>query len=499
MNNKYNKPYKIALFAIIVVLANISCTSNFEKLNTPPKSALYVDPALLLTEVQRWVLASEAGETPNNIAGSWIHHWAGGQILGQSRYIPQPFNIMGGFYAKLGSLALIKNELLNELENSSKGKTKLAIVKIFEIYTWQILTDLYGPIPYSESSQPLNNIIIQPKYDSQEAIYISLIKELDKAIAKLNDSDESFGSADLLYGGNISLWKKFGYSLKLKLGMRIKYANFDLSKQTVESALSNSLIENNTESASIPTENTPFNNAHPNLKQFLQGSPDLMYLGEKLIEVLLSINDPRLPLIASPNKAGIAPAFRGIKVAETDAYYAALIRNQFSLASSKTYFNKNISIPLYAISYAEVCFFKAEAALEKWGGLSDIDAEQFYKEGILAAMSMEPYNILETDISKNYKKLQFKLIGTREEKLEKIMTQKWILLFSKNYEAWFEWRRTGYPSLNPGPYSGGVQTIPRRFIYPIDEPITNLTNYKQAVSTLSNGDTYLSKVWWDKK
>ncbi len=487
----------IILVVFIVQLS--SCTSEFEEINTPPISTLTVDPGLLLTDVQRSIVPSDSGEDPNNVTGSWIQHWGGGPIVGESRYIQQPFNIMGRYYSKLRSLALIKNELLVGLENDPKGRTKLAIAKIMEIYTWQNLTDMYGPVPYSESSQPLGETIRQPKYDTQESIYNALISDLDIALAQLNASDESYGNADLFYDGDVDLWRKFGYSLKLRLGMRIKYADPALSKATVESALSNATIDSNVENADVPTANAITSNRHPILNQFFGGSPDLLYLAEELVDVLLATNDPRLPLIADPNTGGTTPEYRGIKVAETDSYYSSIIRSQYSLASTQTYFNEEKEIPVHAISYAEVSFFKAEAALEGWGGLTEADAEEFYTKGIIAAMAMEPYDIPEADIPVAYIASEFSLTGTKEEKLEKIMGQKWIMLFGKNLEAWSEWRRTGYPTLVPGPFAGGDQLIPRRYIYPTDEALVNSENYANVVSTLSNGDTYRSKVWWDKK
>uniref|UniRef100_UPI003D7FAC47 SusD/RagB family nutrient-binding outer membrane lipoprotein n=1 Tax=Pedobacter sp. TaxID=1411316 RepID=UPI003D7FAC47 len=77
---------------------------------------------------------------------------------------------------------------------------------------------------------------------------------------------------------------------------------------------------------------------------------------------------------------------------------------------------------------------------------------------------------------------------------------KWIHLFGRNYEAFSEWRRTGYPVLIPGANQGSTGgKIPRRAIYSTREAQLNSANYKEAVSRLSNGDSFLSKVWWDKK
>lgn len=234
-----------------------------------------------------------------------------------------------------------------------------------------ICVDMYGPVPYFESSRPLGETIRQPEYDTQESIYNALISDLDTALAQVNASDESYGNADLFYGGDVTLWRKFGYSLKLRLGMRIKYADPALSKATVESALANATIDSNAENADVPTANTITNNRHPILNQFFRGSPDLFDLAKELVDVLVSTNDPRLSLIADPNSAGTTPEYQGIKVAETDSYYSSIIRIQYSLAFTQTYFNEEREIPVHAISYAEVSIFKAEAALEGWGGLTE--------------------------------------------------------------------------------------------------------------------------------
>ena len=491
----------IVIFLVTILLNLTSCTRNFEEINTPPNSSVTIDAEFLFTSAQVGIIRSECSEYSNNMFGSWIQHWGGGPLFSPSRYIPEQIAwIWDSYYDRLKNFGLIRNDILAGLENDPKGRTKLAIAKIMEIYAWQNLTDMYGPVPYSESTLPLDELIRQPKFDSQESIYQSLITDLDRAIAQLNDGDESYGAADLFYDGDVTMWEKFGNSLKLRLGMRMKYVDNTLARSTVESALSSPLISSNDENADLPTYNEEAVSRHPTLRQSEQGSPDYFYLAEKLVDVLLAKNDPRMPFIGDYTKTSVEegnPEYKGIKVAETDDYYSSVIRDHFSQISSKTYFNQDMEIPLHAFSYAEVCFFKAEAALEGWGSMSDADAEQWYQEGIKAAMAMEPYNIAEEEIPVDYITAEFSLAGlSKEEKLEKIMTQKWIMLFVRNIEAWAEWRRTGYPTLVPGPSGEGA--IPRRLIYPVQESVLNSDNYNSAVSTLTNGDAYQSKVWWDK-
>ncbi len=496
----YNITAVIVFMTIMVGF--ISCTKNFEEINTPPTSSVTIDPAFMFTSAQTGIVRRECSEYPNNMFGSWVQQWGGGPLFSPSRYIPEQISwVWDSYYGYLRNLSMIRNDLLKGMEEDPKGRTKLAIAKIMEIYAWQNLTDMYGPIPYSESMMPLDELIRQPKYDSQESIYKSLIADLNNAIAQLNPGDDSFEEADLFYSGDVAMWEKFGNAIKLRIGMRMKYVDNGLAKSTVEDALSSPLINSNDENADLPTFNAEAISRHPTLLQSEHGSPDYFYLAEKLVDVLVAKNDPRMPLIGDYTKTSVEngnPEYKGIKVAETEDYYSSVIRDHFSQISSKTYFNQEMEIPLHAFSYSEVCFFKAEAALEGWGGMSDADAEHWYQEGIKAAMAMQPYNIDEADIPADYITNEFSLAGlSKEEKLEKIMTQKWIMLFVRNIEAWAEWRRTGYPVLIPGPAGDGE--IPRRLIYPVQESALNADSYNAAVATLSNGDTYRSKVWWDKK
>src|SRR5690606_29701424 len=129
------------------------------------------------------------------------------------------------------------------------------------------------------------------------------------------------------------------------------------------------------------------------------------------------------------------------------------------------YNDRKYTFPYLIMTYSDLCFYKAEAALLGWAGLSLGDAEQFYQEGIRAAMEVEPYEIPAADID-SYLTREGILSGSEEEQLEQIMNQKWISLFMRHYESYAEWRRTGYPQLTPGPNQGVTEgAIPRRAVY----------------------------------
>lgn len=481
-----------------------ACTGDFEKINTPPTSVTTIDPGLVLSKVQKDAAFAEGYEYPNNQYGSWIQQWAGGVLISSSRYVEQSDNsVWDAHYTLIRNISQIRNEVLKGLENDPSGRTKLAIARIVEISVWQRLTDLFGDVPYSQTALGVAAVNTKPVFDTQESIYKSLIQELDAAAAQLNASDLSYGSADFYYKGDVAKWKKYANSLKLRLGMRIRYADAALAQKTVTEAMGQPLLESNADNAVIPTYNNATNaNVHPLLNHFLAGSPDLKYLADAFVTQLVTSNDPRLPRIAQPSvnsvKAG-TPAYKGIGVALTDEILKSIIKDDYSTASTTTFFNRDFSpaIPCIAMSFSDVAFYKAEAALEGWGATVD-QAEAFYQAGVRAALSQSPYNL--TTVPVNFE-AQLSFTGlTKEQKLNKIGTQKWIQLFGRSYEAFIEWRRMGYPALKPGPFAGSTNgTIPRRTIYSSREALLNETNYKTAVARLSNGDSYISKIWWDKR
>lgn len=495
----------IAGLVITGSLLFTACTKDFEEINTPPTSVTDIDAGLLLSKVQKDAAFVEGNERANIEFGSWIQHWAGGQVAPVSRYIQQPNDgVWAAHYTLLRNLGQIRNQSLKGMEDNPNGRTKLAIARILEITIWQRLTDLFGDVPFSATTEDASEVNSKPAYDTQEDIYKRLISDLDAAAAQLNASDASYGNADFYYKGNADKWKRFANSEKLRLGMRLRYADAALAEKTVREAMAQPLLASNADNAAIPTfNNAQTTNAHPITQQFISGSSDLRYLAAAFVTTLKTTNDPRLPLIAEAtvnSKTAGTPDYEGVGVALTDAQLLALIKDDHSTASLSTYFNRTLStpIPCYVFTYADVCFFKAEAALLGWGA-SAADAEGFYQDGIRAAMALQPYNI--TNIPQPYIDAEFSFAGlSDEQKLEKIMTQKWIMLFGRDYEAYAEWRRTGYPALMPGDNPGSTNgTIPRRSVYSSLEGLLNKDNYNAAVTRLAQGDSYLSRVWWDKK
>lgn len=456
---------------------------------------------MLLARSQKDPKFHQGVEYQNCAYGSWIQHWNSSNNIPMSRYIFARWG-WGTYYNSLLNVTQIRNHLLKGQEADPEARTKLAIARIVEADIWQIVTDLFGDIPFSESAQGEENLNPQPKYDTQESIYDALIRMIDEAVKQITPSDASYGSSDLYYGGNAEKWIKYGNSLKLHMGMRMKYVKPETAQRVVAEALSSPLIASNDDNALIRTATDNTSSYHPVLTHNQSGSPSNRYLAEALVNFLVDRKDPRLAYIVAPTVNSVKdgePAYRGKFVAPTDDEMVGIIDDDYSLTSPYFYlaYNQSSPIPHYVFTYSEICFYKAEAALEGWAGLTESQAEGFYQEGIRAAMALEPFRV--TEIPQEYIDAEFSLAGlTKEQKLEKIMTQKWILLFGRSIDAFAEWRRTGYPRLIPGHNPGSTNgEIPRRAGYPNDEILLNTAHYEEAVSRMAHGDTYLSRIWWD--
>ncbi|WP_019986790.1 SusD/RagB family nutrient-binding outer membrane lipoprotein [Rudanella lutea] len=491
------------LLMIALTTLAVGCTQNFEEINTSPVAPASVPAEYLLTQAQ---LSGITADGDNNWqVGSWIQQWASGSLSAPSQYLEDrdlyETNNWRNHYDLIKNLAQIRNRALKGQEDTPNGRTKLAIAKIYETFIWQRMTDFWGDIPYTQAGMPDDNLALLPRYDKQEDIYRSLISNLDGAVAQLNRNDVSFGAADIVYKGDIEKWRKFANVLKLRMGMRIRFADPALAQKTVTEALAGPVFVSNADNAAMPT-NTLDGNAlgyHPIIASY-NSSKELNQMAAAFVDALQTRNDPRLPRIAEPTenskKAG-KPVYRGLGVALGGS--VIINRDDYSYMNIAVFNDRKATFPYLFLTFSDLCFYRAEAALLGWAGLNPSQAEGFYQAGIRAAMQVQPYNIAETAIAE-YIGRQGKLTGSDEEKLEQIMTQKWISLFMRNYEAYAEWRRTGYPRLTPGPNPGvtGGQ-IPRRGVYSSTERLRNATNYNEAASRLNRGDTYLSRVWWDKR
>lgn len=449
--------------------------------------------------------------------------------------------------------------VLDKWKDDPKHVVDYNFARIMRVYIMHRMTDLYGDIPYSEAGRPVK--FSYPKYDKQKDIYMDMLKELDEAQANLGSANAEMGKQDLFFGGNAASWKKFANSLMLRIAMRLVKVDETTAKTYVEKAVKGGLIASNSENVLLKHPGGVVGNdsSEPYAKIFVNGESIVnFFLHANFVNELKESNDPRLPLIAAvydktPEKAitdgeyqkdGIYDAgkqqglpggvsnnnesnwFIGNNAAEYpkfniknyptteegkkefEEYIGKGYRKEYSLPNRYTY--SDPTSPSFVVTYAQTEFLLAEAVVRNY---IQGDAAQHFNKGLRAALeqfgqfpnakSLYDHYMSKENIDRYLAENSLDKSSV-EASLKQINTQYWINCFCDEYETFANWRRSGYPKFksnydkaNPVPLCDTDGEIARRFRYPTDESQINSENYKEAVSGLSKGDKFSSRVWWD--
>ena len=471
---------------ISCLIAGSGCTKNFTEINTDHTlvTSDIIKPALLLTGVQKGSIFSIYNTSVIAEYSGYYSNGASGVIFQNANW-SEPFNT---FYT---SYIINTAEVVRLTADDPKLINENAIGRIWKAWLFHILTDAYGDVPYFQAALNVNEVVNQPKYDKQQDIYKDLLKELKEAVASLDDDPtlSSFGDADLLYSGVVDKWRRFGNSLRLRLAMRIRYADPALAKQHVMELATAPLIDDNSLNAQLTTiDGSNTGNRNPLYDD--PTNPYPLFGSFTVTDNLKRLSDPRLPIYLGPATDGVS-GYRGRPIAISGAEKTY---NESSTAYLQYFFRAAV-YSIIIMNAAEVSFLRSEAAL---AGFTADNPQTLYQAGI--QHSLDQYAVDPTAATNYLNSAAGLLSGTDEEKDEEIIVQKWIANYYNSYEGWTEFRRTGYPRIWTGSDLGSTNgNVPRRLTYPLDEYTKNGVNVKAAAGLLSKGDDYLSHIWWDAK
>lgn len=515
MNNKIKYLFIIALTVIFS-----ACTDEFEEINSNVNvpSIEQAAPGMLLTNsiesmtdrIHEIFLGHEMGS-------GWVQHMAKVQYTDEDRYIPRVSvinNTWTSLYAASGQdvASIIQVAEAKEL-NNYKG-----IAYVLKAYITSVLTDLHGDIPYSEAWKGSSEeAIVSPVYDTQESIYTDLVAKLKEANSLLSVDNEAV-EGDILFNGDIVKWKKFANSLQLRLLLRMS------AKQNVGADMlaivgnpeSNPIFADNDDNAALMYLGSAPNN-HPINEN--RKSRDDHRVSKTLVDNLykeVDSPDYRISIYAdlaagSGDYAGLP---NGLRSSDAANYDGNGLRNTSKIGS----FYTQASTPGMLMSFAELQFILAEAAHKGYISGGEEKAEEYYTNGIEASYYQNAdyfTEILEQEWEATFVSwgwdaaemsiLDYALADFMEyggyaydpaKAMELIGTQKWVALFDQGLQAWFEWRRIGYPVLVPAVEGANQGKIPVRVFYPSDEYARNKTNVEAAVARQGEDDMN-TKVWWD--
>ncbi|HEY0739926.1 MAG TPA: SusD/RagB family nutrient-binding outer membrane lipoprotein [Chryseosolibacter sp.] len=450
------------LFAALIILG--ACNNFDEEINTNPNLPSKASgPQLLANAMLSLPTLSSSAQ-----AQFMSQYLAETQYVTASLY-PQSSTSFYSLYQ--GPLVNIETVLNTSLLNNDQVVGK--ILKAY--YFWQI-TDRWGDVPYSEALDSKN---LTPAYDSQESIYNALFALLDEANATPTPIPITH---DIMYGGNMTRWKKLGNSIRLLMALRLSKVNPTRGAEEFNKALTAGVMTANTDNF-VFKHLLDANNQNFWYGQVVVQRREWWALTEGLVDKMLPVGDPRLAVYgnrARANNQYVGQLYGDIENFDTEDY---------SLLGSAIFAQ---NAPVYLVTYAQVLFAQAEAAKLGWISGGDVLAKAKYDEAITQSISQWTGSTTGAAALLAQPGVAYDPANA----IQQIATQRWIHLFMNGYEGWAEWRRTGFPDDLVKPQ--GTE-VPRRLIYIESEKFNNTDNYTSAVQRQFSGEDGLyGRVWWDK-
>lgn len=480
------------IYLLVLVLGVLVSSCELPD-NVNPKAATDVPAETVLTNGMRNALALIDNMSQNtNITRMMTQYIGMTQYTDPSRYVFNVRQISDGYwntaYLVLQDLAEVK-KLIGDLSGSESfnrmNANRMAIVDILEVQTYHNLVDIFGNVPYTEALGGFDNKT--PVYDDQVAIYTDLQVRLSANIATLTAgaADGSWGPEDLVYQGDVAMWKKYAATLKARMGMRLADVNMGTAQSELTAAINAGMLEAG-EATQLPwTSVTPHTNTI--YASFVPTARNDYGPANTIIDMMNDLSDARLPAyftqVDTSTEVGVPKlAYVGIPYGEVTVAYTSI-----------SHFSDAMFAPDFPATFAcnaEVEFILAEAlARGMTVGSIGGTAESHYLAGIAEShahwgVTVDPAYLTHVDVAWD---------GARDKEL--IGTQKWLALHNRGMEGWCSWRTFDWPVLNPPPdltYSD----IPYRYPFPFNEPDLNGANYASAAAAIG-GDDVRTLLFWD--
>jgi hypothetical protein len=443
-------------------------------------------------------------------AGSDIHRYtaliaqhfagqgaAGTQSLEYSKYLIQPSDV-NNLWGNINAVTMADLEFLISEGTTLNSPHYTGIAKLLKAYTYHILVDTWGDVPFTEAQQGAVNPA--PKYDDDEDIYEAVIALIDEGIAdiKSTTSDLKPGANETIYGGNLTKWEKFANTLKLRL-----FLHYSKKDATFATTQINALINSGAVFMTSTADNFQHafvdatNNRNP-IHEFEIRRQDQFFPHATLVNMMNTKADPRRASYftefpwASGNYAG---ATNGAPLSVDFSRLHTFLRgNRLNTTATVTPtagggipFNSITytgAAPTRMLTYAEYNFIRAEAAV-RFG--SPGTAQTFFAEGIRA--SMVDAGVSTANIDAYLATSAGTLTGTTAEQLKQIIEEKFVANYGVAVEPWTDYRRTGFPILSTVANFHVIDTVPRVLFYPQNEIDANPNTPARTGMT--------ERVFWD--
>lgn len=489
MNIKNIKIKSLGLVLVASAVFGLSGCSKFLDVNTNPNNPDKADPSLLLPTVEASI-SQVVGNSLQVYGSIWAQYWT--QSPSSSQYKTVDQYQVSNANTNTAWVALYRNALNNAqmIIDSKEAKNEYykGIAYLLKAYTFQVATDAFGDVPVAEALTGAEHR--SPKYDSQEVVYDSVFNFVDKGLALLKiPNANAVGTQDMLFGGDLTQWTAFGNTLKLKAYLRLSEKNATKAAAGVK-ALYDSKATFLSKGVSITYTSTG-GNENPLYNEMIGlGRTQNIVASATVAKAFKRNNDPRLYAFFSklPKQDTIAYIPQGSFEINSDK----LVSPPSALVAGNANDSQSALAPVWLFSSAESKFLQAEAIVRGW---ASGDATALFNQGVKESFKAAKLTDAESNVylanAVDAKDFSDKSAAA---KLESIITQKYYAMCgSQGFEAWSEWRRTGYPTFFEVSVASrlGAGRWPLRLPYPQNE-VTSNGNFP--------GIKFLYEpVWWDVK
>lgn len=510
INDKYF--HKITLLSVIFCFLMSGCDKGFDELNVNKTAATSINPVFTLnnatinTSFPAGIILYEMGIVQQMISPN------SGVLAGANFNQDIRDNTQQNWQRYYRSVIRNTYDVISTTKNLPARSNLYNMARILQSYSFLVLTDTYGDIPYSEAGKGYTDQLIFPKYDAQQTVYAGIIKELTEATAAL-DASKNIESADVLYGGNVSLWKKFGNSILLRAGMRLTKIDLSQAQSIVQKAFQAGIMEINSDNAFIKHDANYLNALGQTLNSTESSN---IYLGAPFVTYLQQTNDPRLKSIALRYVGAKSGNDQTLSRATTDptqqigmpfGFDNGSIVSEVAKSKLASFYDYSqvdrtrmakTTSPMFLVTAAQTQLLLAEAAQRGW--ITGTSAETFFNRGVKLHMEQMALHDANSAVSATaidtYQKANPFVVANA---LEQINTQYWVASFLNGPEAFANFRRSGFPNLAPNPFPGKSikGSFIRRLTYPNSEISVNNKLVGEAIARMG-ADDLDTRVWWDK-
>lgn len=500
----------IILFSALGLIGLNACDAGFDEMNINKTSAIAINPvfalnnAIINTTPPSGTVVYEMGIVQQMVSPN------SGVLTGANFNQDNRDNTQQMWQRYYRSVIRNTYDVIATTKDPARSNL-VNMAKILQSYAFLVLTDTYGDIPFTEAGKGYTDQIVSPKYDKQQIIYAGIIKDISDAVNAL-DANKTRETADVLYGGDVVKWKKFGNSLLLRIGMRLTKVDATQAQALVARAFAGGVITSNADNVFIRHDANYLNS----IGQLLNATEaNNFYLAAPFVDYLKKTNDPRLRSISvryvgatsgtqqTAARGNTDPAVQiGMPFGFDNSSISGPVKTiglasfyDFSQAD-RNRINKTTA-RAYLMTASQTNLLIAEAVTRGWVSGS---AKTYFDAGVRA--HMDQLGEMDANSGVSSSAVESYLVANpfnASTALEQINTQYWISSFLNGAEAFANFRRSGFPKLTPNPFSGKAikGDFINRLTYPNSEISVNSANVKAAIAS-QGADDLDTKVWWHK-